>query len=65
MIERTFDISFIANLALSEKQIHQNHRPVIAVQEWLARRCEYLNQKRIMTRLCSHYWPVSENDLGG
>jgi putative DNA methylase len=38
MIERDFDVSFIADLALREKQIQQNYRPVIAVHKWFARR---------------------------
>ena len=38
MIERQFDISFIADLALHEKQIQQNYRPIIAVHKWFARR---------------------------
>ena len=38
MIEKNFDISFIANLALREKQIQQNYRPIIAVHKWFARR---------------------------
>ena len=38
MIERDFDIPFIANLALREKQVQQNYRPVIAVHKWFARR---------------------------
>ena len=38
MIEKNFDISFIADLALREKQIQQNYRPVIAVHKWFARR---------------------------
>lgn len=38
MIEHDFDISFIAELALREKQIQQNYRPVIAVHKWFARR---------------------------
>src|SRR5208283_1339315 len=38
MIERHFDIPFIANLALREKQIQQNFRPIIAVHKWFARR---------------------------
>ena len=37
-IERDFDVRFIANLALREKQIQQNYRPVIAVHKWFARR---------------------------
>jgi len=38
VIEENFDISFIAGLALREKQIQQNYRPVIAVHKWFARR---------------------------
>lgn len=38
MIERSFDVSFVANLALREKQIQQNYRPIIAVHKWFARR---------------------------
>jgi hypothetical protein len=38
MIEKNFDISFTADLALREKQIQQNYRPVIAVHKWFARR---------------------------
>lgn len=38
MIERNFDVPFVADLALKEKQIQQNYRPVIAVHKWFARR---------------------------
>ena len=38
MIEKSFDIPFIADLALREKQIQQNYRPIIAVHKWFARR---------------------------
>ena len=38
MIERNFDVPFVANLALREKQIQQNYRPIIAVHKWFARR---------------------------
>jgi adenine-specific DNA methylase len=37
-IERNFDVPFIAKLALHEKQIQQNYRPIIAVHKWFARR---------------------------
>ena len=37
-IERNFDVSFVAGLALREKQIQQNYRPIIAVHKWFARR---------------------------
>jgi putative DNA methylase len=38
MIEKDFDIPFIADLAQREKQIQQNYRPIIAVHKWFARR---------------------------
>jgi adenine-specific DNA methylase len=38
MIEQNFNIPFVANLALREKQIQQNYRPIIAVHKWFARR---------------------------
>jgi putative DNA methylase len=37
-IETRFDIPFIAAMALREKQIQQNYRPIIAVHKWFARR---------------------------
>jgi putative DNA methylase len=37
-IETNFDIPFVAALALKEKQIQQNYRPIIAVHKWFARR---------------------------
>jgi putative DNA methylase len=37
-IETTFDIPLVAGLALREKQIQQNYRPIIAVHKWFARR---------------------------
>ncbi len=38
VIETKFDIPFVAELALREKQIQQNYRPVIAVHKWFGRR---------------------------
>ncbi len=37
-IEQNFNIPFVAELALREKQIQQNYRPIIAVHKWFARR---------------------------
>lgn len=37
-IERNYSIPFVAALALREKQIQQNYRPIIAVHKWFARR---------------------------
>lgn len=38
MIEKRFDVPFVTDLALHEKQIQQNYRPIIAVHKWFARR---------------------------
>src|SRR5438105_13325993 len=37
-LEEHFDASFAAGLALQEKQMQQNYRPVIGVHKWFARR---------------------------
>ena len=37
-IEDLFDTTFVAALALKEKQIQQNYRPIIGVHKWFARR---------------------------
>lgn len=37
-IETKFDVPFVARMALREKQIQQNYRPIIAVHKWFARR---------------------------
>ncbi|MBF0434016.1 MAG: DNA methylase [Magnetococcales bacterium] len=37
-IENQFDVPFIARMALKEKQVQQNYRPIIAVHKWFARR---------------------------
>src|SRR5579859_6026121 len=37
-IEHNYNLRFIASLALREKQIQQNYRPIIAVHKWFARR---------------------------
>ena len=37
-VERRFDVSLVAEMALREKQIQQNYRPIIGVHKWFARR---------------------------
>ena len=37
-LERQFDPTFAARLALREKQIQQNYRPIIGIHKWFARR---------------------------
>ncbi|MDA8327025.1 MAG: DUF1156 domain-containing protein [Nitrospiraceae bacterium] len=68
MIERDFDIPFIANLALREKQIQQNYRPIIAVHKWFARRPGTLFRGLILSEFVDK--PLREvfyesNDLSG
>src|SRR5215210_1800546 len=38
MIERRFDVAFIGDMALREKQVQQNYRQIIAGHKWFARR---------------------------
>ena len=37
-LERHFDPTFATRLALKEKQIQQNYRPIIGIHKWFARR---------------------------
>ena len=37
-LERQFDPTFVTGLALREKQIQQNYRPIIGIHKWFARR---------------------------
>ncbi|MBI4642239.1 MAG: DUF1156 domain-containing protein, partial [Deltaproteobacteria bacterium] len=53
MIERHFDIPFVANLALREKQIQQNYRPIIAVHKWFARRPGTLFRALLLSEFAS------------
>lgn len=67
-IERLFDVQFIAQLALREKQIQQNYRPIIAVHKWFARRPGTLFRGLLLAEyqsapLRESFW--SSNDLSG
>jgi len=59
MIERHFNVPFVAALALREKQIQQNYRPVIAVHKWFARRPGTLFRALILSEFSGR--PVCEN----
>jgi putative DNA methylase len=59
MIERHFNVPFVAALALREKQIQQNYRPVIAVHKWFARRPGTLFRALILSEFSGR--PVIEN----
>jgi len=67
-IEKHFDIPFISSLALREKQIQQNYRPIIAVHKWFARRPGTLFRGLILSEFGDR--PLKEaffsaNDLKG
>ncbi len=77
-IEHRFDIPLIASLALREKQIQQNYRPIIAVHKWFARRpgtlfrglllSEFIDQRLEETYFESHDFPkklVADPFMGG
>ena len=52
VIEKHFEISFVANLALREKQVQQNYRPIIAVHKWFARRPGTLFRSLLLSEFC-------------
>ncbi len=68
-IERAFDVPFVAQLALKEKQIQQNYRPVIAVHKWFARRPGTLFRALLLSEFGaaplaeSYYQPHDLEDL--
>ena len=67
-IENTFDISLIASLALREKQIQQNYRPIIGVHKWFARRPGSLFRGLVLSEFSDE--PLAEtyfraNDFSG
>lgn len=59
MIEKDFNVPFVADLALREKQIQQNYRPVIAVHKWFARRPGTLFRSLLLAEFCSGDLPQS------
>jgi putative DNA methylase len=58
-IERRFDILLVAALALKEKQIQQNYRPIIAVHKWFARRPGTLFRGLVLSEFGNR--PLSES----
>lgn len=67
-IEKKFDIPFISGLALREKQIQQNYRPIIAVHKWFARRPGTLFRGLILSEYSDkplHEAFYSSNNLKG
>jgi adenine-specific DNA methylase len=68
MIEKLFDVPFVADMALREKQIQQNYRPLIAVHKWFARRPGTLFRSLVLSEFVDR--PLREafyasNDLPG
>ncbi len=59
MIERNFEVPFVSRLALREKQIQQNYRPVIAVHKWFARRPGTLFRSLILAEFSEQ--PIHES----
>ncbi len=57
-IEENYSIRFVAALALREKQIQQNYRPIIAVHKWFARRPGTLFRGLLLSEFGSR--PVGE-----
>ena len=51
-IERNFNVAFVAEMALREKQIQQNYRPIIAVHKG-ASRCTPCNTTRCPVVNCA------------
>jgi len=67
-IEANFDIPLVAAMALKEKQIQQNYRPIIAVHKWFARRPGTLFRGLVLAEFGDR--PISEtffraNDFAG
>lgn len=58
-IEDNYDVAFVAALALREKQIQQNYRPIIAVHKWFARRPGTLFRSLIMSEFAEG--PLADN----
>jgi adenine-specific DNA methylase len=57
VIEKRFQIPFVAELALREKQIQQNYRPVIAVHKWFVRRPGTLFRSLLLSEFCDEELP--------
>lgn len=51
-LETRFDATFASALALREKQIQQNYRPIIGIHKWFARRPGTLFRALILAEFC-------------
>ncbi len=67
-IERRFDVPLIAGMALREKQIQQNYRPIIGVHKWFARRPGTLFRGLLLAEFGNDFLDrtfFQSNDLAG
>ncbi|MBN1425085.1 DUF1156 domain-containing protein [Candidatus Fermentibacteria bacterium] len=67
-VERNLDIGFVARLALREKQVQQNYRPIIAVHKWFARRPGTLFRSLLLAEFADRHLTDAyfrSNDLRG
>src|SRR4051794_16852157 len=67
-IESNYSINFVAALALREKQIQQNYRPIIAVHKWFARRPGTLFRSLVLAEFGDRPVPelfYEKNDFSG
>ncbi|MCR4340847.1 MAG: hypothetical protein NUW01_13285, partial [Gemmatimonadaceae bacterium] len=61
-IETDFDSTFATTLAIREKQIQQNYRPLIGIHKWFARRPGTLFRSLLLSEfngsepLSTSYW---------
>jgi len=60
-LEAVFDATFATGLALREKQIQQNYRPVIGIHKWFARRPGTIFRSLLLAEygegpLCDSFW---------
>ena len=67
-LEQRFNPTFVAALALREKQVQQNYRPVIAIHKWFARRPGSVFRSLMLSEfvdapLSESYW--QSNDVAG
>jgi adenine-specific DNA methylase len=61
-LEQHFDVAFATALALKEKQIQQNYRPIIGIHKWFARRPGTIFRNLLLAEFNGHesldtsYW---------
>lgn len=66
-LESRFDVPFAARLALREKQVQQNYRPIIGVHKWFARRPGTLFRNLLLSefgtgKISDQFWQQNSID---